>query len=315
MKELELVSIIVPIYNMENYLAKCIESLIMQTYSNIEILLINDGSTDSSSNICEAYEKKDYRIKTYHKSNSGVSSARNLGIRMSNGKYIVFVDSDDYVEDSYIYTLVSAFNKENVQMGIIDYYNVFQKEITTFSKDNSEIEYLNNEMVLQSIFDEKMYLGYLWNKIFLKSIIIENNIKFYENIKIWEDLVFCIEYIYSIQLSCYIHLPLYYYVQRENSTVNLKDNSKEATKILAIQKLYDLSKNKSNYFSNYIKSEFFNMLVAMFYSNKTFHEYKIDVVNVIKSDIEYLTKKHKLMFFMIKYFRSIAIGISKIKMK
>ena len=106
----DLVSVIVPIYNKENLISRCIESLIRQKYINIEIILVDDGSTDKSLAICQKYEKKDTRIKTYHKDNGGISSARNYGIAKARGEWISFVDADDYVENDYIKLLIQNCN-------------------------------------------------------------------------------------------------------------------------------------------------------------------------------------------------------------
>ena len=116
-----LVSIIVPVYNVEKYLSKCIEILINQTYTNIEILLINDGSTDNSKKICEQFKEKDSRIKLINKENGGLSDARNKGLQEAIGKYIAFVDSDDYVEKNYIETLYSLITKFNSEIAIADF--------------------------------------------------------------------------------------------------------------------------------------------------------------------------------------------------
>ena len=105
MSDNDLISIIIPIYNVEKYMEKCLNSVVNQTYNNIEIILIDDGSKDKSREICDNYAKKDNRIKVVHKENNGVSSARNTGIDMSKGKYITFIDSDDYIDTDYIETL------------------------------------------------------------------------------------------------------------------------------------------------------------------------------------------------------------------
>ena len=114
----ELISIIVPVYNVEKYLNRCIDSLISQTYQNIEIILVDDGSTDSSSEIVDGYLKKDNRIKVFHKDNGGLSDARNKGIEISKGKYLSFVDSDDYVTNTYIETLYNTIIEYEADISI-----------------------------------------------------------------------------------------------------------------------------------------------------------------------------------------------------
>lgn len=130
-KPLELISIIVPIYNVANYLGQCVESILAQTYSNLEILLINDGSTDNSGELCDELAKKDSRIRVIHKENSGVSDSRNLGIENAKGKYLSFVDSDDFLADTFIEKLYVEMLKQNVSIVVTD-YNKYNEENSTF---------------------------------------------------------------------------------------------------------------------------------------------------------------------------------------
>ena len=117
----KLVSIIIPVYNVEKYLAECIESVLKQTYQNIEILLIDDGSPDNSGKICDEYEEKDSRVRVIHKENGGVSSARNVGLEQANGEYITFIDSDDFVSESYIEELYIALENGNSDLAFCKY--------------------------------------------------------------------------------------------------------------------------------------------------------------------------------------------------
>ena len=119
----KLISIIVPVYNVEKYVAECIESIIKQTYQNLEILLIDDGSTDNSGKICDKYAEKDKRIKIIHKENGGVSSARNLGLDLAQGEYIAFIDSDDFVSNKYIESLYSAIEHKDAEIVLSKYSN------------------------------------------------------------------------------------------------------------------------------------------------------------------------------------------------
>lgn len=115
------ISIIVPIYNVEKYLQKCVDSILCQTYKNLEIILVNDGSPDNCPAICDEYAKKDKRIKVIHKQNGGVSSARNAGLDVATGKYVQFVDSDDWVEPEYSKTMINLIEENNCDLGICGY--------------------------------------------------------------------------------------------------------------------------------------------------------------------------------------------------
>ena len=115
------VSIVIPVYNVEKYLARCIQSVINQTYENIEIILVDDGSMDSSGKLCDTYKMKDNRIKVIHQRNLGVSAARNVGLDLAEGDSITFIDADDYVAENYIETLVNLMKKEKAEISILSY--------------------------------------------------------------------------------------------------------------------------------------------------------------------------------------------------
>lgn len=131
----KLVSIIIPVYNVEKYLKRCIDSLCNQTYKNIEIILVNDGSTDSSGIICDQYEKKDSRVKVIHKLNGGLSEARNTGMEVASAQWITFVDSDDYVSLSYISNLVGAAMNENADMAITNLKKTYSDKAEKYISD------------------------------------------------------------------------------------------------------------------------------------------------------------------------------------
>lgn len=163
----ELISVIIPIYNVEKYLKKCIDSIINQTYKNLEIILVDDGSPDNCGKICDEYAKKDQRIRVIHKKNGGLSDARNAGIDIAKGKYIAFVDSDDYVEKEYIEIMYKELKKNNVK--------IVQCGINKIS-DNEEIidnyGYLKDELINSQRIMEEKYTKYpisnvvAWNKLY-----------------------------------------------------------------------------------------------------------------------------------------------------
>ena len=191
------ISVIVPVYNVEKYLPRCIDSILAQTFTDFELLLIDDGSTDNSGKICDEYAKKDSRIWVFHKKNRGVSSARNMGIDKAKGEWICFVDSDDWLDINFLSTVL-----EDSQMADITFYGCkwqyINKSVTCylphdfFSADKNEIEqYLYSLKYNPQKFE---YLGYTWNKMFRASIIKENSIRFADKLKIREDEVFTLAY-------------------------------------------------------------------------------------------------------------------------
>ena len=167
-----LVSIIVPIYNVEQYLEKCIDSIINQTYTNLEIILVNDGSPDNSLKICNFYKEKDSRIKVINKENGGLSDARNVGLENSHGEFILFVDSDDWISSVMVSELVEFITKFNADMVISRYYKVFSNyHIEESSKSAKSVEVLSKTEVMERIMDDNNITNHVWRKLYKKSII------------------------------------------------------------------------------------------------------------------------------------------------
>ena len=191
-----LISIIIPVYNAENYLSRCIESIINQDFKNFELLLIDDGSTDNSQYICDEYARKDYRINVFHKPNGGVSSARNLGLKNAKGKWITFIDSDDYIT-SHFFEESPTFNTK-FDLYIIGYQN---------HGDRSNYYILNNQEYLGknqclSFYNQHIHNDILrspWCKFYKNSIIQKNHISFNKEMKYGEDLNFVLEYLQYIE--------------------------------------------------------------------------------------------------------------------
>ncbi len=213
-----LITIIVPIYNCEKYLKRCIESLLSQTYKNIEIILINDGSTDNSIKICEKYQKIDSRIIIINKDNEGVSEARNDGIKKANGEYISFVDSDDYLALDTIEILFRYIEKNNVDCTIVNAID-FDENGNFFEIDViNGLEILEKNDFLKELFLEKKVKSVCWGKLYKTSIA--KKCVFNKKMKIAEDFDYLIQYIdYS---SKFLILPYnkYYYYQRTGSAIH-----------------------------------------------------------------------------------------------
>lgn len=211
MKFNDIVSVIIPIYNSEKNIKKCLESIINQTYTNLEIILIDDGSTDNSIEVCQEY--KDDRIKVYKEKNSGPSTARNLGLKQCNGNYIVFVDSDDYIEKNMIEIMLKKIKSDDYDICICGYYlvsNSLKKKIT--------ITINNNKNFKEIVFDYKNNVyGYLWNKMFKKNSIEK---KFREDISIREDELFLLDNSNYIKKFTFVKEPLYNYISNESSLIN-----------------------------------------------------------------------------------------------
>lgn len=212
------VSIIVPIYNCEKYLKKCINSILNQTYKNIEVILINDGSDDSSGKICDRYAKKFTCIKVFHTVNSGVSNARNIGIKNSTGDYIQFVDSDDYIKSTMTEKLLKSALKNNSDMVICGYKTVFKYRTKPEIVDNINRDYKINDFLYKLLEAQKFnYFNSPVNKLYKANIIKANNIIFRKDISLGEDLIFNLEYIKCSRNFSTIKECLYIYMVSNNT--------------------------------------------------------------------------------------------------
>lgn len=214
------VSIIIPIYNVEKYIAKCLDSIAKQNFADYELILINDGSTDDSLNICSTYAQKDSRIIVFSQKNQGVSTARNKGLDLARGKYIVFIDGDDWVEAEYLSNLVSAIISGKYDIAICGYSKIFENG---YKKQYliGEDMVLNREDLLIKLFSPNYYRGYLVNKIFIHELIKQNSLRFDTSIYIQEDLLFICKYMVQAHQGVYINQSLYNYLQRENSALHI----------------------------------------------------------------------------------------------
>ena len=208
------ISIIVPIYKVENYIDKCIISITEQTYKNLEIILVDDGSPDKCPEICEKYAKKDNRIKVIHKKNGGLSDARNAGLKVATGKYIGFVDSDDYIEKDMYQVLYNNLIKTNSDISIVNLKEVKENEIIENNiKDEQNIIEYNKLEALKKLIENKIK-SYAWNKLYKKEIL--NDIEFPIGRKM-EDLAVMYKIFEKVNKVVYTDKIEYYYLQRKNS--------------------------------------------------------------------------------------------------
>ena len=210
-----MISIIVPVYNTEQYLLRCFDSILSQSFTDFELLLIDDGSTDGSGAICDSYAEKDSRIRVFHKENGGVSSARNLGLNEAQGEWICFVDSDDELLPNSFQIMVDGVSNE-VDMVMAGYYE-FEGEtlLTDTSKYGKDGLISRNDALLMMYPSSSLvYMGYSVAKLFRRSLVLSKSLLFDDHIKIKEDTLFVVEYLCSIQNQvCYISTPVYKYVK------------------------------------------------------------------------------------------------------
>ena len=299
------VSIIIPIYNSNKYLKECLDSIINQTYSNLEIILIDDGSKDNSFDICEEYAKKDKRIILKKKNNEGVSATRNLGIEICTGKYILFIDSDDYCNENMIEKIL--YNSQKNDLIICGYNKIYKNKKVHYIVKNKE------KNIEDMVINDESVGGYLWNKLFKTSIIKENNIRFDKDIHFCEDLLFVLSYIKNINSVSYIDEELYNYRMRRNSVTFNFYNKKNVTILEAIEKIIEVITAPNNKEKMKYKYLIYYYKLKKYINNKD--NINKSIINnqkkIIKENCTSLSKK--IYFFYIKKFGILQIFINKLK--
>ncbi|MBR5438689.1 MAG: glycosyltransferase family 2 protein [Clostridia bacterium] len=217
-----LISVIVPVYNVQKYLPRCIESVLNQTYKNFELILVDDGSPDNCGAICDEYAKKDDRIKVIHKQNGGVSSARNAGIKIAQGEFINFIDSDDWIPNDSLENMINLQKENNVDLVCCTYErHLPNNKIVSvkFCDKFLNIEKVDHEEI--NILLSDLFRG-PWTKLYKSSIIKVNNILFEENVKIGEDTIFVYSYLNKSKSIRCSNLIAYKYMINETSAMRSK---------------------------------------------------------------------------------------------
>lgn len=314
------ISVIIPVYNAEPYLHQCIDSILAQSFTNYEILLIDDGSKDKSSEICDEYAVKDSRIKVFHKENGGVSSTRNLGIDKAQGKWITFVDSDDFLGNSYLNDLLT--NSESCELVVCGLSCINSKNV--FSPPHvDKINISKKSAILDKIITNLYFTG-PYSKLFRTDIIQSDKIRFNTHFRLSEDLLFLLTYLSKIQIihlvqNCSYHYRDDFKNMRFRYRLNLESYLYNSNHLqLALNKL----KEHTNYdFPNlnmYIK----NNEIGHFY----YHLFSLDKYSIFAREVRGFKKgggtwyvnsfKKKPFVFLLKYFPRLAysaIRIARVK--
>ena len=239
------VSIIVPVYNAQDYLERCVDSILNQEYTELEIFLINDGSTDRSGEICESYRKKDSRIHVIHKDNTGVSDSRNMAIRQAKGTYLQFADSDDWMAPQAVKLMVRKANETGCDMVIADFYRVIGDRVS-HKGDIEEDKVMTKEEFASHMMERPsdFYYGALWNKLYRKDIVDGHRLSMNKEISWCEDFMFNLEYLRYARSICALQVPIYYYVKRKGSLVSQSMN---------ISKVIQMKLMVFEYYNNFYK--------------------------------------------------------------
>lgn len=300
-----LISVIVPVYNVENYLRKCLDSIINQNYKKLEIILIDDGSTDDSGKICDEYADKDNRIKVIHNENQGVSHSRNCGLDIAKGGYILFIDSDDTVKNNYVFEMVKEVRAKDYDLIVSNIIDIFDNESRIRIKN---IEGLTGDL-RKDFYKLRMLLRVPVVKLYKKSIIKYYNIRFSENMKVSEDQVFNFEYYSRIKSYKFIDYSGYNYFHRKVFSLSKSFDQKafcSQIKKLQLEKRFFENScilNKE-YIFNKSCLEIIGKYVHLSDNNDTYDEFKkrVNEIKKIMYGFGYSDNiKHKIALIALKY--------------
>lgn len=293
MIENDLISIIVPIYNVEKYINKCVDSIINQTYKNLEIILVDDGSPDNCPQICDEYAKKDNRIKIIHKENGGLSSARNAGLDIMTGKYVTFIDSDDYYEPEAIEILYNCIKDSKVQISVMKFLKVYETDSINKKTNNiNTVQYINSIDYLKFLCEKKISES-VWDKLF--DIEILKNKRF-EIGRLNEDFIFLSKLLIlnNVKISLIDFYGYNYYSRANSITSNgygksLIDSVKNGFELLELAK-----KEKPEtelYFARFILYQIRTIFIIMPWDLiKNNNEVFINLLTDLKQTIKYIDK-------------------------
>lgn len=289
----ELISIIVPIYKVEKYLSKCIESIINQTYKNIEIILVDDGSPDNCGIICDEYSKKDNRIKVIHKKNQGLSAARNSGLEIAKGKYISFVDSDDWIEKDMYEILINLAKKNNAdisQCKFLRVQNEYEKNI--IDREETDITILTNVEAMDKFYsiknEENVNMIVVWNKLYRRDLF--KNLRFDVG-RIHEDLFIMHKLFFYANKIVTISKKLYFYRITENSITNNEKNKLKLDEIEAYEeRLKFFIKIGENELVKKTIRVLIDVLIDTYYVYLKYDYKNIETINYLKSKVKDIYK-------------------------
>lgn len=236
------ISIIVPVYNVAHYITQCVCSILSQTYSSFELILVDDGSKDKSGMICDQIAEEDNRIKVIHTKNQGVSSARNEGLKHAVGEYIYFMDADDWLEQEMLEKMVEGIEKSGSDMAVCGYYVDCRDSATSRCMDRNMI--LNREQLMSRMYVPAEINGVVWNKLFHRKLIYKNenvpkNI-FCTDYSMWEDVLWVTETCVEVEKAYYIAKPYYHYLKRNDSATARGFQTEKCTMVPAGMAIRDV---------------------------------------------------------------------------
>lgn len=238
-----MISLVVPVYNMENYLDRCMNTLLAQTVNQYEIILVDDGSTDKSSQMCDRYtEDNPNLVKTIHKKNGGLSSARNAGMEIATGEYVVFPDPDDWVESNYVEQFLTLQNDETDLICVGHYINYDTNQISVNEGQCRRI--MLKQEAQKALLISPCMNGFAWNKLYRLDIVRKQGLKFLEDVGTTEDLDFTFRYLQYCRKTCFVpEVRTYHYYQRRGAATHSGFSRHKVNSIRTYEKIIDASKD------------------------------------------------------------------------
>lgn len=323
-EDIGLISVVIPIYNMSEYLDRAVKSMVKQTYRNFEIILVNDGSTDDSLNLAIQLEKEYDYIKVVDKKNGGLSSARNAGMEVARGAYIIFPDPDDWVSESYLEAFANLRLKYESDLEIGGYYIAYEKTQINPHLDKQE-QLLPRELALEYVLSSKWFCGFAWNKLYHMDIIRKHKLLFDLELGMAQDLHFAFRYIACCEKVSFSPNPTYYYFQHIGGVTNARSplTARKLSGLKTYEKLAELA--GKNYPKAYCmaKSTLANMsihfLFIYYYTEMEDREILTHIKKTIRDNFKYfMTNKeyssiHKMQGVLARYFPKIYYFIRKIR--
>lgn len=298
-----LISVIIPIYNVEKYIEKCINSIIVQTYTNMEVILVDDGSPDNCPQICDEYAKKDKRIKVIHKKNGGLSDARNVGVKNAIGDYIIFLDSDDYWENKTHMEIIAKQLQEEKADVLIFGYRKFYEDTKKYSKpifSCNRDALLKSKKQLRHLIKHKCYESSSWNKVIKKTLFDDNDLDFRKGV-ISEDIEWSAKLAIYAETFDYLNESVLAYVQRSGSITknitikNINDiflNIKYSLRLIEENKISD---EKKDCIMQYLAFQYSTLLIHIGKCNIDINNQTLDEIKKYKYLLKYSMDKRIIL--------------------
>ena len=288
------ITVIIPIYNAEAYVMRCLTSIACQNINNYEVYLIDDGSTDQSGEICDQFVRKDSRFKVFHKSNGGVSSARNLGVEKANGEWLYFLDADDWIEPEYIGQFVNGTEGDDIDLVIQSYDVEGDEGVQSPRFPDKEIKkaYQVVELLERTKYT---HCGWLWHRLFKREIIHREGLRFREDISLGEDEIFFLDYIKYVRRTRVLSSKGHHYMMHPGG-LTLQSHSLSYFYDLLLHYQYGIDNIDGNWWFNHVFkkiyiNKFIDLWFVFFFSKYPFKE---EVFKPLFSNLRTFVLKHKL---------------------